>query len=78
MKSKMLVFSMLVSHPEIMIFAGCCDRLTSIFSIITFDEVKILLRTKHSVTNIPALPGIDFGGIKKDMEVSIVSPKHGR
>ena len=46
--------------------------------MITFDEVKIWFSTKINVTNIPPLPGTDFGGTKKEIDAIIVNAIHGR
>ena len=49
-----------------------------LYHVITFDEVKIWFSTKINVTNIPPLPGTDFGGTKKEIEDIVVNPMQGK
>lgn len=45
---------------------------------ITFEVAYILFKTRNSMTSIPPLPGTNFGGIKNDSEVKMISAKDGK
>ena len=43
----------------------------------TLELLKIFVKTRHKVTNMPPRPGTNFGGMKKLRVVKIERPKHG-
>ena len=48
-----------------------------IYFFITLELENMFVRTKNIVTIIPPLPGTTFGGMKKLIDVMVVSAQHG-
>ena len=79
MWSDWLGFLILESHPGYIKKVGYLKNNKPLANInSTFDAEKMLFKTRNNVTNIPPLPGTIFGGTKKDTEVRITNPTHGR